>query len=563
MKFVASVMATMIENRGTKKNISKLFKFFLFLFTLVLLYSITFHLLMVYVEGVSDHSVLSGVYWTLTVMSTLGFGDITFQSDIGRAFSMVVLLSGILLLLVMLPFTFIQLFYAPWLEAYNRSKTPTEINEPIEGHVLITNFDSVARTLIEKLDNYHYDYRVIVPDNAKALELYESGYKVLVGEIDNPITYRKARFQDAAMLVATGNDMENTNVSFTAREYNSSVPIVTVASLEESLDILKLAGSNYTLQLAQMLGQSLGRRILGGSARVHVIGRFEQLVIGEALAVGTPLVGKKLKDSKLREMVGVNVVGIWEQGKFLMPNPSTEIHDRSVLVLAGSVEQLRNYDENFGIFHTDDKPVLIIGSGRVGVATANWLKSRNMDYRVLDKDPTKIHDPEKFILGDAADLDTLQKAGINEAHTVIITTNRDDINTYLTIYCRKLRPDIQITVRATEDRNVNLLHRAGADFVMSYATMGANAIFNLLQRSEVLMLAEGLNVFRVKTPSSFEKKSIIDCDIRKNTGCSIIAIKENGDMVINPAPNHSIPPDSELILIGNYTSERKFAEYFD
>ena len=35
---------------------------------------------------------------------------------------------------------------------------------------------------------------------------------------------------------------------------------------------------------------------------------------------------------------------------------------------------------------------------------------------------------------------------------------------------------------------------------MSYASMGANAIFNLLRRADVLMLAEGLTVFRVKVP---------------------------------------------------------------
>ncbi|MGI9646023.1 MAG: potassium channel family protein, partial [Ilumatobacteraceae bacterium] len=36
----------------------------------------------------------TSVYWTLTTMTTLGFGDITFESDAGRIFSVVVLLSG-------------------------------------------------------------------------------------------------------------------------------------------------------------------------------------------------------------------------------------------------------------------------------------------------------------------------------------------------------------------------------------------------------------------------------------------------------------------------------------
>jgi hypothetical protein len=64
---------------------------------------------MFYVEG-RDYSWITGLYGTLTVMSTLGFGDITFQSDVGRAFSIIVLLSGIVLLLIMLPFAFIRFF---------------------------------------------------------------------------------------------------------------------------------------------------------------------------------------------------------------------------------------------------------------------------------------------------------------------------------------------------------------------------------------------------------------------------------------------------------------------
>ena len=60
-------------------------------------------------------------------MTTLGFGDITFTSDTGRLFSMVVLLSGVVFLLVMLPFLFIRLFYAPWLEARVRMRAPREV----------------------------------------------------------------------------------------------------------------------------------------------------------------------------------------------------------------------------------------------------------------------------------------------------------------------------------------------------------------------------------------------------------------------------------------------------
>jgi hypothetical protein len=56
------------------------------------------------------------------VMTTLGLGDITFQSDAGRIVSVVVLLSGVFMLLIVMPFVFMRAVYEPWVEQRNRSR---------------------------------------------------------------------------------------------------------------------------------------------------------------------------------------------------------------------------------------------------------------------------------------------------------------------------------------------------------------------------------------------------------------------------------------------------------
>ena len=56
------------------------------------------------------------------------------------------------------------------------------------------------------------------------------------------------------------------------------------------------------------------------------------------------------------------------------------------------------------------------------------------------------------------------------------------------------------------------MHRAGADFVMSYASLGANAIFNFLKNEDTSMLAEGLNIFRLKAPESLVGKNLADSE---------------------------------------------------
>ena len=101
-----------------------------------------------------EYSWVTGFYWTLTVMSTLGFGDITFESDLGRFFSIIVLMSGIVLLLIMLPFAFIRFFYAPWLEAQIHTQAPRQVPADTKGHVIICRYDSIARNLIKRLDTH-------------------------------------------------------------------------------------------------------------------------------------------------------------------------------------------------------------------------------------------------------------------------------------------------------------------------------------------------------------------------------------------------------------------------
>ena len=560
MKFFTSQISYFIANRNTKTNIKRLIRFVLVLIAMIILYGILFHEIMA-IEG-QDHSWVTGFYWTLTTMTTLGFGDITFQSDLGRIFSIIVLGSGVISLLIMLPFTFIEFFYAPWMEAQHRARAPRELPEDTSGHVIITSFDAITKSLIHKLNQYGHDYVLLVNELDHALELYDQGYRVMVGEPDDPETYRKMHVENAAMVYTGGTDMFNSNVAHTIRELSDTVKIISSSNSYDSIDVLKLSGSDHVLHMGNILGRALSRRVLGQDARVHTVGRFGELIIAEATTFDTPLIGKTLKESKIREKFGINVVGIWERGDFKSSHPDLKIHPHSVLVLAGTVDQLRKYDELFGIYGISDEPLIIIGAGRVGRAAARHLKQRNIPYKIIDKNPDRIQKTDNFILGDAADLATLKKAGIDKAPNVIITTNQDDVNIYLTIYCRSLRPNIHIVSRSTLERNVSTLHRAGADFVMSYAAMGANAVFNIFEENDIVMVAQGLNVFSLDTPESIVGKTLVELDIRNKTGCNVIAYQIDGEQQINPDPNAPIPGNSEIILIGKTEDEQRFIDYY-
>src|SRR5687768_2356403 len=105
MKFLPAQLAYLLRQRQSQRNIKALLRYILALVCLMLVYSVLFHFIMQYEGRGDDYSWLTGAYWTMTVMTTLGFGDITFHSDLGRLFSMLVMVSGVVFLLTLLPFT--------------------------------------------------------------------------------------------------------------------------------------------------------------------------------------------------------------------------------------------------------------------------------------------------------------------------------------------------------------------------------------------------------------------------------------------------------------------------
>jgi Trk K+ transport system NAD-binding subunit len=97
---------------------------------------------------------------------------------------------------------------------------------------------------------------------------------------------------------------------------------------------------------------------------------------------------------------------------------------------------------------------------------------------------------------------------------------------------------------------------------MSYASIGASSLRNLLEREGVLMVTEGLDVFRVNVPESLANKRIADSAIRQRTGCNVVAISDTEGRRLLPAPQEVIPPDAQLLLIGSVEAEERFLEQF-
>ncbi|MEC9380731.1 MAG: TrkA family potassium uptake protein, partial [Candidatus Latescibacterota bacterium] len=328
-------------------------------------------------------------------------------------------------------------------------------------------------------------------------------------------------------------------------------------------EVLKLAGCTRTLNLTELMANALARRAIGGERVAHIVGNIDDLVIAEVDAARTTLVGETLGHAQA--VTAVSVVGAWTRGVFETGNEHTVIEENMTLVMAGAPADLREFDEQYQNRDRGDAkehPVIIVGGGRVGRATGRALEYRGIDYRIVETLQERVLHTGKYVHGSAADKAVLKEAGIEKAPTVIITPRDDETNIYLTIYLRLLRPDIQIIARTTLERNVAALHRAGADMVISYASMGSNVLFNLLERSDLLMVAEGLDVFKVPVPEALAGKSLSEAAIREQTGCTVIGIDEHDKTRTDLRPHTVIPENAEIVLIGSAEGEHAFLKAY-
>ncbi|MDP2499045.1 MAG: NAD-binding protein [Candidatus Palauibacterales bacterium] len=563
MKITSSLLAHFLEDKRLRKNVRTLGRYLLLIAAVIAVFSVVFHFIMWGIEG-QEHSWITGLYWTLTVMSTLGFGDITFTSDIGRLFTVVVLLSGIVLLLIVLPFAFIRHFYAPWLEEQIKRRAPREVPDGTSGHVILVRQDSVTPGLIERMELHDIPYFLVEPDPETAARMDEEGLSVVVGERDSHETYEALRVRDARLVLANDQDTTNTNIALTVREQSEEVPVAAVATDPDSVDILELSGASHVLPLTQRLGEQLAIRLDVGPPGPHVIGSLGDLAVAEVPVHDSRLAGRTLDDLGLRERWGLNIVGVWEHARLEPARADTRLSERSVPVVVGPSDGIEGLARSLGPTAKEVEPVLIIGGGKVGRAAAGVLQNRGVPVHMVERKEElrdRIGDlADRLYIGDAANRTLLEEAGIGTVPSVLLTTNDDAMNVYLAAYCRRLRDDLHIVSRITHQRNIPSIRRAGADFVLSYATLGIESVWALIRGRPTMILGEGVELHRVSVPDWLEGRTLSESRIASRSGLTVVGI-QGEDGTIEPArASTRLRVETELLTIGSEEQLMAFME---
>ena len=96
------------------------------------------------------------------------------------------------------------------------------------------------------------------------------------------------------------------------------------AATHEAVDILRFAGCHNVLELGEMLGGFMAQRVFAGDGRSHVVGQTDGLLIAEAWAAGTSLVGRTLRELRLSDAASLlAMLSTEEVSRFISPPPTT------------------------------------------------------------------------------------------------------------------------------------------------------------------------------------------------------------------------------------------------
>ncbi|HEY5672919.1 MAG TPA: NAD-binding protein [Malonomonas sp.] len=559
MKTISAELAYFLRGKA-RQNLKVLLYYTMFLLLMTLSYATIFRYLMFHLEG-REYSFIAGVYWTITVMTTLGFGDITFHSDLGYIFAALVTISGVVFLLIILPFGLISLFLAPWIEERLRFRPDFSLPEGTSGHVVLFGCNPIARVLIHNLTSLAIPFVVVTEDYQESLRLEEAGVKVACGSVTDKALLKKVRVESARYIFANLDDTQNVNLCLTIRSL-CKTPIAAIVTDPEHVDLVRLAGADKAVPLTRIIGRYLGIRATTQGALAHVLDSIGQLKIAEIPVYGTPFSDQTLEQAQIRQKTGLAVVGVWERGVFTIPSKDTLLTPNSLVVLAGTSEQLTQMETLTGEQASDDL-VFILGHGRIGCAAANFLDNKPVPYILIDRAENQHCEKHISVVGDATNCNLLRQSGIELAKGLIVTTNDDNTNVFLTLSSRHTNPHIRIVARANKEESVEQLYAAGADFVVSNASVGANILTNILESKESIFLTEGLAIFRRQLPATLIGKTLEQSRIRPLTGCSVVALEtDSAEPLPSPAPDIVLQAGMKLVMIGSSQQEEKFSLQF-
>jgi len=189
-------------------------KRFEFTFLGYMLFGITFTLgsifyLLEFGKNEALKSYVDAIYWALVTISTVGYGDISPVTDLGKIVAMVGIIFGI----AMISFV-TSVMVSAFSERFDELRNQDAIKHAnkMQNVVIINGYGHLGRTIAKKLEyNKEYEAVILEQNEDKANKASEDGYNVIRADGSSAKIIKQLYQKDniAAMLTLTSSDIEN------------------------------------------------------------------------------------------------------------------------------------------------------------------------------------------------------------------------------------------------------------------------------------------------------------------------------------------------------------------
>jgi len=530
------------------------FVFFVLIFT-----AVAYRYGMRVYEG-DPRTMIEALRFSIEMFTTTGFGgDAPWESQELNAFIAVMDLVGMVLLIGALP-----VVVTPLLEEAFSATVPTSLDEDLADHVVVCSDTSRSPALIEEFDSHDIPYVVVEADDDRAMRLHEAGRRVIRANPESTDGLARANLADARALVTDVSDQVDASIVLAAKELSPDVRVISIVEDPKRERYHRLAGADDVLSPRTLVGESLAAKVTTAlqSDLAETVAIGDSIQLAEVTVPhGSLLAGSTLSESNIREQAGVNVIGAWFNGDFdASPPPDATLSAGTVLLVSGRPDQLdalvdltNSASRRFGAGET-----VIVGYGQVGETVADQLGAADLPVTVVDREDL----PGVDVVGDATEPETLREADIESAQTVVLALPDDTTTEFTMLVVRDLAPDTQVLARVEEAESVPKVHRAGADYVLSLATVtGRLSASTVIEGRDVISLTQQIEVVRT-TAARLAGRAIADADIREQTGCTVIAVDRGDETVTEIGPDTRIQSGDELVVVGTDEGIRAFEARF-
>jgi len=299
-------------------------------------------------------SFFDGLYMTVTTLTTVGYGEIRPLTQMGRAYTMLLILAGVGVMLYIIGAVAQVVVEGEIQEALGKRKLRKHLKK-LKDHYIICGFGRIGEIIARQLKQRGVPLVVVESDEHRLSRLEEGDYFFVAGDATREEMLVEAGIDRAKGLVAVvGTDAGNVYVTLTARSLNPRLFIVSRSAEPGSRQKLLRAGADRVESPYEVGGGKMAQTILRPNVTT-----FIELALREDVDLSMeeiqvkhdcPLCGLALKDSGLRQQLDLIVVAIKRaDGEMLFnPTPETRILAEDTLIVLGLRQNLEKMEAMLG-----------------------------------------------------------------------------------------------------------------------------------------------------------------------------------------------------------------------